>query len=107
VYPYLLRGVPVNRVDHVWSTDITYIPLQDGYVYLCAVIDWHSRYVISWSVSCSMDGLWCRSVLQEALMQGRPEVFNTDKGSQFTSPDYVKELTSREIKVNMNARGRA
>jgi len=107
VYPYLLRGVPISRVDHVWSTDITYIPLQDGHVYLCAVIDWHSRYVISWSVSCSMDGPWCRSVLQEALMQGRPEVFNTDQGSQFTSPDYVKELTSREIKVSMDGRGRA
>jgi len=96
VYPYLLRNVPITRVDHVWSTDITYIPLQDGHVYLCAVIDWHSRYVISWSVSCSMDGPWCRSVLQEALMQGRPEVFNTDQGSQFTSPDYVKELLSSE-----------
>lgn len=107
VYPYLLRNVPITRVDHDWSTDITYIPLQDGHVYLCAVIDWHSRYVISWSVSCSMDGPWCRSVLQEALMQGRPEVFNTDQGSQFTSPDYVKELISRDIKVSMDGRGRA
>ena len=107
VYPYLLRNVPITRVDHVWSTDITYIPLQDGHVYLCAVIDWHSRDVISWSLSCSMDGPWCRSVLQEALMQGRPEVFNTDQGSQFTSPDYVKELISRDIKVSMDGRGRA
>jgi putative transposase len=107
VYPYLLRNLPITRVDHVWSTDITYIPLQDGHVYLCAVIDWHSRYVISWSVSCSMDGPWFRSVLQEALMQRRPEVFNTDQGSQFTSPNYVKELISREIKISMDGRGRA
>ena len=106
VYPYLLRNVPITRVDHVWSTDITYIPLQEGHVYLCAVIDWHSRNVISWSVSCSMDGPWCRSVLREALMPGRPEVLNTDQGRQYTSPDYVKELTSREIKVSMDGRGR-
>jgi putative transposase len=71
VYPYLLRNVPITRVDHVWSTNITYIPLQDRHVYLCAVIDWHSRYVISWSVCCSMDGPKCGSVLQEALMLRR------------------------------------
>ena len=107
VYPYLLRNVAIERVDQVWSTDITYIPLGEGHVYLCAVMDWKSRYVISWSLSCAMDGAWCKSVLQEALLSGRPEIFNTDQGSQFTSPDYVKELTGREIKVSMDGRGRA
>ena len=107
VYPYLLRNVAIERVDQVWSTDITYIPLGGGHVYLCAVMDWKSRYVISWSLSCTMDGAWCKSVLQEALLSGRPETFNTDQGSQFTSPDYVKELTGREIKVSMDGRGRA
>jgi len=107
VYPYLLRGVAVERVDQVWSTDITYVPLEGGHVYLCAVIDWKSRYVISWSLSCCMDGPWARSVLQEALLVGRPEIFNTDQGSQFTSPDYVKELTDRGIRVSMDGRGRA
>lgn len=107
VFPYLLRGVEVERVDQVWSTDITYVPLEGGHVYLCAVIDWRSRYVISWSLSCSMDGPWARSVLQEALLRGRPEIFNTDQGSQFTAPGYVKELTDREIKVSMDGRGRA
>ncbi len=107
VYPYLLRGVEVERVDQVWSTDITYVPLDGGHAYLCAVIDWRSRYVISWSLSCSMDGHWARSVLQEALLGARPEIFNTDQGSQFTAPGYVKELTDREIKVSMDGRGRA
>jgi putative transposase len=107
IYPYLLRNVAIERVNQVWSTDITYIPMSEGHVYLCAVMDWKSRYVISWSVSCSMDGPWCKSVLQEALLHGSPEVFNTDQGSQFTSPDFVKELTGRDIKVSMDGRGRA
>lgn len=107
VYPYLLRNMAIERVDQVWSTDITYIPMGEGHLYLCAVMDWKSRYVISWSVSCSMDGPWCKSVLEEALLHGSPEYFNTDQGSQFTSPDYVKELTSRSIKVSMDGRGRA
>jgi putative transposase len=107
IYPYLLRNVAIERVDQVWSTDITYIPMSEGHVYLCAVMDWKSRYVISWSVSCSMDGPWCRSVLQEALLHGSPEVFNTDQGSQFTSPNFVSELTDRGIKVSMDGRGRA
>lgn len=107
IYPYLLRNVAIERLDQVWSTDITYIPMSEGHVYLCAVMDWRSRYVISWSVSCSMDGPWCKSVLEEALLSGRPEIFNTDQGSQFTSPDFVKELTSRDVKVSMDGRGRA
>jgi|TARA_B110000037_G_C16993057_1_gene453944 putative transposase len=107
IYPYLLRNVPIERVNQVWSTDITYIPMGEGHVYLCAVMDWKSRYVISWSISCSMDGPWCKSVLQEALLHGSPEIFNTDQGSQFTSPDFVNELTSRDIKVSMDGRGRA
>lgn len=107
VYPYLLRGVEIVRNDQVWSTDITYIPLNGSHVYLCAVMDWNSRYVISWSLSCSMDGPWARSVLEEALLQGKPEIFNSDQGSQFTAPAYVKELTDRQIRVSMDGRGRA
>lgn len=107
IYPYLLRNVAIDRVDQVWSTDITYIPMGEGHVYLCAVMDWKSRYVISWSISCSMDSPWCKSVLEEALLHGSPEIFNTDQGSQFTSPDFVKELTGRDIKVSMDGRGRA
>ena len=107
VYPYLLRGLKIECPDQVWSTDITYIPLDGGHVYLCAVMDWHSRYVISWSVSSTMDGPWAKSVLQEALLQRQPEIFNSDQGSQFTAPGYVKELTDRGIRVSMDGRGRA
>jgi putative transposase len=85
VFPYLLRNVKIDRVDHVWSTDITYIPLPSGFMYLAAVIDWYSRYVIAWRLSNTLDGLFCLELLDEALAQGRPEVFNTDQGVQFTA----------------------
>ena len=85
VYPYLLRGVTIQRVDQVWSTDITYIRLRGGFVYLAAVLDWHSRYVLSWALSNSLEAGFCLEVLEAALSRGRPEVFNTDQGAQFTS----------------------
>ena len=80
IFPYLLRDVSIERVDQVWSTDITYVPMTRGFMYLAAVIDWHSRYVIAWRLSNTLDGQFCLEMLEEALSRGRPEVFNTDQG---------------------------
>jgi putative transposase len=107
IYPYLLRGVKIERVNQVWSTDITYIRMLNGFLYLTAVIDWYSRYVLSWKISNSLDGIFCREVLLDALGKGMPEIFNTDQGSQYTSPDFVSILTERGIKPSMDGRGRA
>ena len=107
IYPYLLRGVEITRTNHVWSTDITYIPMASGFLYLVAVIDWHSRYVISWELSNSMDSLFCVSALERALERGTPEIFNTDQGAQFTSGDFTKVLLDKEISISMDGRGRA
>jgi len=107
IYPYLLRGVKIDRVNQVWSTDITYIRMLNGFLYLTAVIDWYSRYVLSWKISNSLDGVFCREVLLEALGKGLPEIFNTDQGSQYTSPDFVSILTERGIRPSMDGRGRA
>jgi len=107
IYPYLLRGVDIERLHQVWSIDITYIPMQKGYMYLVAVIDWYSRYVLSWELSNSMESSFCVQALKKALAQGRPEIFNTDQGSQFTSPIFTDELTKRNIAISMDGRGRA
>lgn len=107
VYPYLLRGVKIERVNQVWSTDITYIPMRNGFLYLTAVIDWYSRYVIAWKLSNSLDGLFCREVLQEALRIAKPEIFNTDQGTQYTCADFVKILIALGIQVSMDGKGRA
>jgi putative transposase len=107
VYPYLLRGVPILRVNHVWSTDITYIRLHGGFIYLVAVIDWFSRYVLSWAVSITMDVGFCLEALEEALAVARPEIFNTDQGAQFTSNDFTGRLTAAGIQISMDGRGRA
>jgi putative transposase len=109
VYPYLLRGVSIDRVDQVWSTDITYIPLEQGFMYLTAVLDWHSRYVLSWRLSNTLDNSFCIEALEEALeSSGRqPEIFNTDQGVQFTSHAFIAVLKSRDIKVSMDGKGRA
>ena len=106
-YPYLLRGVEIERTDQVWSTDITYIRLEKGFVYLTAVIDWHSRYVLSWSVSISMEADFCVEVLKAALNKGKPEIFNTDQGSQFTSDDFTGCLLAEGIAISMDGKGRA
>ena len=106
-YPYLLRGLAINRSKQVWSTDITYVRLKEGFAYLVAVIDWHSRYVLSWRLSNTMESSFCISALLEALSKGTPEIFNTDQGSQFTSEEFTWELVSRGIKVSMDGRGRA
>jgi putative transposase len=107
IYPYLLRGVKVTRVNQVWSADITYIRLLGGFVYLVAIIDWHSRYVLSWEVSTTMESEFCVSVLNRALQVAKPEIFNTDQGSQFTSCAFTGILKEREIAISMDGRGRA
>ena len=106
VYPYLLRGVTIERVNQVWSTDITYIPLAQGFMYLTAVMDWHSRYVLSWRLSNTLDVDFCLDALEEALSRGCPEVFNTDQGVQFTSPLYTSRLEEAGARVSMDGRGR-
>lgn len=107
IYPYLLRDVPIERADHVWSCDITYIRMQAGFIYLMAVIDWFSRYVLSWSVSISLDASFCLEALEQALQGGRPQIFNTDQGSQFTSDAFTGRLQRAGIQISMDGRGRA
>ena len=107
IYPYLLRNMEIERPNQVWSTDITYIPLQGGYVYLTAVIDWYSRYVLTWRLSNSLDSTFCIEALEEALASGQPEIFNTDQGVQFTSLAFTGCLESRGVAISMDGRGRA
>ena len=107
IYPYLLRGVKVERPDQVWSTDITYIPMAAGFMYLAAVIDWYSRYVVAWRLSNTLDGSFCLEMLEEALRGGRPEVFNTDQGVQFTAAAFTGWLEAAGVAVSMDGRGRA
>jgi putative transposase len=106
IYPYLLEGVAVHRVNQVWSTDITYIRMAEGFVYLVAVIDWFSRFVLSWSLSLTMELGFCVEALKRALRWGRPEIFNSDQGSQFTSEKFIAEWKARSIAVSMDGRGR-
>jgi putative transposase len=106
IYPYLLRGVAVERVNQVWSTDITYIRMAHGFVYLVAVMDWFSRYVLSWSLSLTMEVDFCIDALKRALRRGRPKIFNSDQGAQFTSEKFTGELADREIAISMDGRGR-
>lgn len=107
IYPYLLRGVKIERVNHVWSTDITYIRLHGGFIYLVAVIDWWSRYVLSWAVSITLDSSFCLEALETALRRGRPEIFNTDQGAQFTSRAFTERLRQGGVQISMDGRGRA
>lgn len=106
-YPYLLRGLEINHPNQVWSTDITYVPMQHGFMYLVAIIDWYSRYVLAWQLSNTLDSAFCLDALRMALRQGKPEIFNTDQGSQFTAKTYVSELESANIQISMDGRGRA
>lgn len=106
IYPYLLRNVTIERADQVWSTDITYVPLASGFMYLAAVIDWFSRYVLAWRLSNTLDGSFCRDMLEEALSGGHPEVFNTDRGVQFTATAWTSRLESAGVAVSMDGRGR-
>jgi putative transposase len=107
VYPYLLKDAVIDRPDFVWSTDITYIRVGSGFIYLMAVIDWFSRYVLSWNTSNSLEAAFCVMGLQEALEQSTPDIFNTDQGSQFTSNDFIGPLQKRGIKISMDSKGRA
>ena len=107
VYPYLLRGLAIERPNQVWCADITYIPMAKGFVYLVAVMDWFSRRVLAWRVSITMEADFCVEALQEAIARhGRPEIFNTDQGVQFTSAGFLEELESRGIRVSMDGKGR-
>jgi putative transposase len=107
IYPYLLKGLEINRPDMVWVADITFIPLRRGFMYLVAVMDWHSRKVLSWRISNTLDSDFCVSALQEAIVRyGCPEIFNTDQGSQFTSMAFTNVLKSHDIKISMDGRGR-
>jgi putative transposase len=106
IYPYLLRQVRIERPDQVWSTDITYIPLPAGFLYLAATIDWYSRYVLAWRLSNTLDGAFCLDMLDEVLSRGRPAVFNTDQGAQFTAAAWTSRLESAGVAVSMDGRGR-
>jgi putative transposase len=107
VFPYLLRGLAIVRPDQVWSTDITFVPLVCGFMYLTAVMDWYSRYVVSWRLSNSLEGTFCVEALQDALQQGKPEIFNTDQGSQYTAANFIGCLQSAGVSISMDGRGRA
>ncbi len=107
VYPYLLRDMEIDKVDQVWVSDITYIPLRHGNAYLTAVMDWYSRYVISWELSMVMDSSFCVSALKNALEESKPLIFNTDQGSQYTSNDFTEVLKENSIWISMSGKGRA
>lgn len=107
VYPYLLKGVEVDGPDQVWASDITYIRMRRGFVYLTAVMDWYSRYVLSWAISVTLDAHFCTEALERALRQGRPMIFNTDQGSQFTSEQFRQHLLEARVQISMDGKGRA
>ena len=107
LYPYLLRGLAITRPDQVWSTDITYIPMVNGFMYLVAIIDWYSRYVLAWQLSNTLDGAFCLDTLNQALGRAQPEIFNTDQGAQFTAHTFTGRLAEAGIRISMDGRGRA
>jgi putative transposase len=107
IFPYLLRDLPVVRPNQAWCADITYIPMARGFLYLVAIMDWHSRAVLAWRLSNSMDSSFCKEALDEALARfGKPDIFNTDQGSQFTSIDFTGRLAQADIRISMDGRGR-
>jgi len=107
IYPYLLRGLEITRANHVWATDITYLPMARGFCYLVAIMDWASRKVLSWRLSNTLDASFCIDALEEAIARyGTPEIFNTDQGSQFTSEDFTGILINNGIKISMDGKGR-
>lgn len=107
LYPYRLRGMKIERPNQVWASDITYIRLRQGFIYLVAILDWFSRYVLAWEVSVSLESAFCRAALEWALKTGCPEIFNTDQGAQFTSEDFTGRLEACGITISMDGRGRA
>jgi putative transposase len=107
VYPYLLRGLTIDRANQVWCSDITYIPLTRGFMYLVAIMDWYSRYVLAWDISNTLDASFCVQALGEALRIQRPDIFNTDQGAQFTSIEFTRILADHQVAISMDGRGRA
>ena len=107
IYPYLLRDVVISEADQVWSADITYVPMQHGFMYLVAILDWHSRYVLAWRLSNTLDSDFCVEALRAALRRGRPAIFNTDQGAQFTSQAFTGVLEQHGIAISMDGRSRA
>ena len=108
IYPYLLREIIIDRPNQVWATDITYVPMKKGFMYLCAIIDLRTRYVVNWSLSNTMTAEWCTEVLEQAIeVHGKPEIFNTDPGSQFTSEMFTGCLKKHEVQISMDGKGRA
>lgn len=107
IYPYLLRGVLIDRPNQVWSTDITYVPMARGFMYLVAIIDWYSRYVLAWEISNTLETTFCLDALERALQGQKPEIFNTDQGCQFTSSDFTGRLEDEKIRISMDGKGRA
>lgn len=107
VYPYLLRGLTVDRPNQVWASDITYVPLRHGFLYLVAVMDWYSRHVLSWRLSNTLDVAFCLEAAESALCEARPEIFNTDQGSQFTSDAWMSLMVRHGVAISMDGRGRA
>ncbi len=106
-YPYLLRGLEIVQPNYVWSADITYVPMRQGFMYLVAVLDWFSRYVLAWQLSNTLDGYFCLDALQQALRNGRPSIFNTDQGVQFTAHEFIGCLETVNVRISMDGRGRA
>jgi len=106
VYPYLLRGLEIRQPNQVWSADITYVPMQHGFMYLVAILDWFSRYVLAWQLSNTLDGRFCLDALQQALLLGQPDIFNTDQGVQFTALAFTTCLETAGVRISMDGRGR-
>lgn len=106
IYPYLLRDVQIAQPNHVWSTDITYIPMRGGFLYLVAIMDWFSRFVLSWELSNTLDTAFCIAALEQALRSGKPHIFNSDQGAQFTSGEFTAALHNRAVLISMDGRGR-
>jgi putative transposase len=106
-YPYLLRDLTIKQANHVWSSDITFVRMRRGFLYLVAILDWYSRYVLSWELSNTLDGVFCLAALEEALAQAQPEIFNTDQGAQFTSLAFTTRLAAASIRTSWGGRGRA
>ena len=106
MYPYLLRDIDITRPNQVWAADITYVRMKGGHVYLLAIMDWYSRYVIQWAVSPTLEAEFCVEALRNALLQERCEIFNTDQGAQFTSNDWINTLKAHKVSISMDGRGR-